>query len=413
MNELRLKALLRDWEISQAELAAGVGVSKATISLLLNKDHWPQKPEKAQLQADMEVWLWTRLAEDDVYPGPETRKELWMPAATGIHGGPDHTPEPNKDEGEQPKEPTKMLTHAEWLTDSAKRFFGLTRDPFKDDVETPEDVFLGAEHDYALASMRDALEGHRMVAVIGESGAGKTTIRRLFAERHRDAKKYALIVPYMLGNDDEGEDRKPLRAWDIQEAIISTLDPSGRVPRSRYARAKRVDEVLKRSVEAGRKNVIVIDQAHKVPSRTLVFLKELHDLELGMRRLTGVILIGQPELESKLDIRTQSGWAAREFIQRCEKASLRPLDMGGDLESYLEIKFKRIGKTPADVLESDVPDAIRQVLQIRAKNDEIVTSYVLPLTVNNLMAKALNFTARMGKPSRKVGGDQIRKAMEV
>lgn len=305
-----------------------------------------------------------------------------------------------------------MLTHAEWLTDGAKRFFSLPKDPFRDDVETPEDVFLSAEHGYALECMSDALGGHRIVAVIGESGSGKTTIRRLFAERHADTKRWALITPYMLGADEAGgKEAKPLRGWDIQEAIITTLDPQGKVPQSRQARARRVDSLLRRSLEAGRRNVVVIDQAHKLPTRTLVFLKELHDLEMGMRRLTGVVLIAQPEIESKLDIRTQSGWEAREFIQRCEKAHLRSLDAGNDLEAYLDIKFRRVRAEPERILERDVPDAIRGVLQVRTQSGSAVNSYVYPLAINNLMTRALNLTARIGKPDHKVAGAQIRAAL--
>lgn len=402
--EIRLKRLLQDWEISQAELAKGIGLSTASISLILGKNSWPKTMDQDTLKKDISAWLWKRLEEDDIYPSSATKRMLWTPIAVEVRSKASNS----EVDTLETMEPLTMLSNAEWLTEASKKFFGLPRDPFRNDVEKPEDVFQGSEHGYALASMNDAVEGHRIVAIIGESGCGKTTIRRLFAENHSDKNKYSLIVPYMLGADEEGgKEAKPLRGWDIQEAIIATLDPKGRIPSSRQARARAVHNLLRTSMESGRKNVVVIDQAHKVPTRTLVFLKELHDLEEGMRRLTGIILIAQPELESKLDIRTKSGWDAREFIQRCEKATLHPLDAGGELEAYLAIKFKRVGKEPQTILEPDVPDAIRAALQIKNGSGEIERSYCLPLAVNNLMAKALNFTAKMGKPNRRVGADQI------
>lgn len=405
MAEIRLKSLLREWEVNQSELAKGVALSTASISLILGKDEWPKSLGREELKAKIECWLYGRLAEDDIYPGPEVKRTLWTSTVIEDQS---EAAIPGADSPGTNMEPNNMLTNAEWLTESAKRFFGLPRDPFRDEVQTPEDVFLGAEHGYALESMRDAIEGHRIVAVLGESGSGKTTIRRLFAEQHSDAKKWSLITPYMLGADEGSDkDARPLRGWDIQESIIATLDPKGSIPRSRQARARRVYELLRSSVEAGRRNVVVIDQAHKLPSRTLVFLKELHDLELGMRRLVGVTLVAQPELEDKLDIRTQSGWKAREFIQRCEKAYLRPMDAGGDVETYLARKFHRVRTLPENVLEPDAYDAIRAALQVKGADGEIVKSFVLPLAVNNLMAKACNFAARLGVPSRKVGRDQI------
>lgn len=402
-TELRLKSLLVEWGIKQAELAAGVGLSPASISLIVGKDHWPRSLDKEALKGRIEAWLWKRLEADDIYPNEAEKRVLWEATAIATQ-----SEASNEVETLATMEPKTMLSNAEWLTEASKKFFGLTRDPFKNDVEKPEDVYQGGEHSYALASMKDALDGHRIVAIIGESGCGKTTIRRLFAENHSDKNKYSLIVPYMLGADDEGgKDAKPLRGWDIQESIISTLDPKGRIPSSRQARGRAVHDLLRNSMESGRKNVVIIDQAHKLPVRTLVSLKELHDLDEGLRRLTGIILIAQPELGAKLDIRTKLGWNAREFIQRCEIATLQPLDAGGDLEEYLAIKFKRVGKEPQAILEPGVPDAIRAALQIKNGAGEIERSYCLPLAVNNLMAKALNFTARMGKPNRRVGADQI------
>lgn len=410
MAELALKQALKGWGIRQAALASGIGLSVATVNLIANRGHYPKTLDAGELQRKIERWLAGRLGQDGIRPGADELKALWDAAATAPQG--------IETAGGEPPGPLEqrdtMLTHANWLTHQTKRHFGLPRDPFRDDVEAPEDVFLSGEHGLAYAALEDALNGHRMVAVIGESGSGKTTIRSLFEERYGDANRYALIVPYMLGADDQGRDAKPLRGADVKDSIISTLDPDGRVPQSRQAKDKRVHLLLKRSHDAGRKACLVIDQAHKLPVRTLVFLKELHDLKAGMRRLCGVALIAQPELEHKLNISTS--WEAREFIQRLEKYRLSSLDAGGQLEEYLALKLARVGKRIEDVFEKDACDALRELLQVRGRPGRggkpgELRSWLFPLAIHNHLAKAMILCADIGRP--KVGGEQIRAALGV
>jgi type II secretory pathway predicted ATPase ExeA len=395
---LALKPKLAERGITQAALALGVGVSSATISLAINRNQWPKEPGREELQGRIEHWLeknWGAFAQGE-------KEGLWLEVAPSSQS--EDQPGKTPDQSEK----MQMLTHAEWLTHQAKRHFGLFRDPFRDDVESPDDVFLSAEHRYAIEAMNDALHGHRFVAVVGESGSGKTIMRRLFLERNRDPKKAAIVMPYILDAEDNPTRGKPLRGSDIQEAIIASLAPSQSIPRSRQARARRVEELLKTSAASGRRNLLLIEEAHTLPITTLRQLKRLQELDDGMARLIGVLLIGQPELLDKLDIR--QNWEAREVIQRCEIAQLRTLD--ADLEGYLSLKFGRMRKDLSDVLEKDACDAIRRELTVRTqdkRSGQRVTSYVYPLAVNNLLARALNLCAEIGAP--KVGAEQIKAAM--
>ena len=229
----------------------------------------------------------------------------------------------------------------------------------------------------------------------------------MFLEKHKDAKRFAIIQPYVLDAEDNERRGKPLRGGDIQEAIIAHLAPGQNIPSTRQGKMRRVDTLLKQSAQSGRRNLLLIEEAHTLPIPTLRQLKRLQELEDGMSRIIGILLIGQPELHDKLDIR--QNWDAREVIQRCEIAKLRTLDTGNDLEQYLALKFTRMRKNVNDILDKDAADSLRIVLQTKTRKSSDMRSYLYPLAVNNLMAQAMNLCADIGKP--KVGGEQIRAAL--
>jgi type II secretory pathway predicted ATPase ExeA len=300
-----------------------------------------------------------------------------------------------------------MLTHAEYLTPQARAHFGLRADPFRDDVESAEDVFLSHGHRLALEAMNDALRSHRMVAVVGESGAGKSVIRGLFRDRNRDPNRACIIEPQVLDAEDTEKRGKPLRGRDIQEAICHRMARGQSMPSSRQALQNRVEELLAQSVAANRRNLLLIEEAHTLPIPTLRQLKRLQEIGGGLRRLTGVLLVGQPELLDKLDIRQH--WEAREVIQRVEISELKPL--GSDLDAYVRFKFDRIERNVDEVIEPEAIGTLADLMRAKTstqRNAE-VTSFVYPLAVNNLLAKAINKAASIGAPL--VEPDQIRAAL--
>lgn len=71
------------------------------------------------------------------------------------------------------------------LSPAAKRHFKIFRDPFQDDVASPEDVFMSDEQRYILEAMIQTAKAGGITAVIGESGSGKSTLRKLLQHRPR------------------------------------------------------------------------------------------------------------------------------------------------------------------------------------------------------------------------------------
>ena len=76
-----------------------------------------------------------------------------------------------------------MLLQNETLSPDARAHFGLTANPFRDDVQSSADVFQTPSVRYVRAALMDAAQNSGFVAVTGESGAGKSTLAEDLEER--------------------------------------------------------------------------------------------------------------------------------------------------------------------------------------------------------------------------------------
>lgn len=188
---------------------------------------------------------------------------------------------------------------------------------------------------------------------------------------------------------------KTLRSGHIAEAIAYALHPQLKIKSSPEARFRQVHELLRSSRRAGRRHLLLIEEAHCLPTATLKHLKRFLELKDGMQRLLGVALIAQPELRERLNSQNPE---VREVMQRCEVVELEALD--NDLEGYLRSKLVRLGLRFEDVFATDAADAIRaRLLHVpRGGRAQDARSICYPLVVNNLVSRAMNAAARAGWP---------------
>lgn len=283
----------------------------------------------------------------------------------------------------------------EMLSPAAKKHFQLTRDPFLDDVQTSDDVFLSSDQRYIRESMYTTARHGGFLAIVGESGSGKTTLRRdLFERITREALPIVAIMP-------RTHEKKQLTAGAICEAIIRDLSLE-RPRQTIEGKARQVENILMGSSRAGNSHVLIIEEAHDLAISTIKYLKRFWEIEDGFKKLLAIILIGQPELKNKLD--EKMNWDAREVIQRCEIAELQPLN--GSLEEYLKLKFKRAGKSLPEVFAKDAFDAMRARLTVSRRGSDKPVSLLYPLRVNNIVKRALNLCAEIGE--EKITADVIR-----
>lgn len=295
----------------------------------------------------------------------------------------------------QEKEKDMLLQYAA-LTPEAREHFGLPRNPFMDDVQTSADVFQTPSVRYVRTALLDCALHHGFLGVVGESGAGKSTLAEDLEERIRtEGRDIAVIRPYVLAMEESDAKGKTLKSSQIAEAVLRTLDPATTVKSSPEGRFAQVQAALKASARAGRRHLLLIEEAHCMPVATLKHLKRWLELKDGLRRLIGVALIAQPELKTRFE---HAGPELREVAQRCELVELAPLD--SEVEGYLRHKFGRFELPYEKVFAPDAADAIRARLVHVPRGGKAADarSVCHPLVVNNLVSRAMNAAAAAGYP---------------
>lgn len=385
---IRLKTVLRVHGIDQQELAAqiiqscGRPLSRAGANMLLNRGYWPETTPRERIEADTVAFLRERgVTEPEITtiwePEDHDRRNgnafFYRPGARRRADA--HTPH------DTPDSETREMLHP-----ATKKHFGLFRDPFQNDVLSSEDVFLPLNYREIREAMLWAAKNGSLIAVVGESGAGKSILMRDVIESiQADADQQILAIqPQVI-------DKTRLTSGMVTEAIIRDLMPDAAIRSTLEGRERQASNLLRASNRAGKRHVLVIEEAHDLSIHMLKLLKRFWEITEGHRHLLGIILVGQPELQVKLDNYRHE---ARELINRLEIATLEPL--GRELEAYLAKKFERVGKPFNDILDADACDALRAKLVRQIGRDRV--SMLYPLRVNVEITRAMNRAADLGMP---------------
>jgi general secretion pathway protein A len=179
-----------------------------------------------------------------------------------------------------------------------EHFYGLREKPF---AVTPDPayLYLAKRHRHALTLLEYVLtEATGFALITGEVGCGKTTVVRHFLE-HTDRQ---LNVGFIT-NTHPGFG--PLLPW-IMEALGMDV---GQATASEQFR--RFVTHIKQEYQAGRRVVLVVDEAQNLGVAGLEELRVLSNLNIGSHMLLQTILIGQPELRATLGMQQ-----LRQFAQR-------------------------------------------------------------------------------------------------
>jgi type II secretory pathway predicted ATPase ExeA len=385
---IRLLGVLAEYAIPHKALAAaltrknGQPMSRTALSFLVNYGEWPKHTPREELRERIEHYLLHKggvpreIVATVWAPDEHTFATQNRPAARGRLAT---QPPPHID-------PTDFdLPEKEMLSPQAKKHFQIFRDPFLDEIRGPEDIYLAADQRYIREAMYQTAKNGGFIAVVGESGAGKTTLRHDLIDRvMKEGGQVLFIQPRVI-------DKTRLTARIVCEAILGDLAPSEVAPVSLERLARKVEKILTESYHLGNRHVLLIEEAQDLEPRALKHLKRFYELQAGYAKLLSIILVGQPELKNLLDERQH--FELREVIRRCEIAELMPLDT--NVREYVAHKFDRIGKAPSDVFSPDAFDAI--VARLTRDSSRGRVSMVYPLVVNNLVTKAMNLAASLGE----------------
>lgn len=388
---IRLKQLLIDCEITQEAFALQLGVSRVMVIKVLTRGYLPARPEsRARVMARIESWVnktpaaldWLEVNSMpvsgiwDAYDG-KVRENIGFPGGVRLE-----LSDPRKIENRKDIELILFRT---------MKHFKLSRNPFTNDINNLRDVYLSEDHRFLREMMLSAAKFTGFVAVVGGVGSGKSAIRKSVAEA-LIAEGVKVVFPVIV-------DKARITPPSLIDAIV--MDISDETPKnSLEQKTRQAVRLLKNRTENGMKQVLMIEEAHLIDKRAIKALKQIHELESGFEKLMGIVLIGQPELLKTLD--EISNADIREVIRRITTAEIEGL--GDAVRPYLEFKLKRVNKKLGDIVSGDdVFDAINKRLERISDRKAVNRSY--PLSVNNLVARAMNAAARMGE--EKVTADLV------
>jgi type II secretory pathway predicted ATPase ExeA len=390
-----LKQLLKQNGIAQSSLCKPLGVSTATVNLFVNHGQRPKKnPEQFQS-------LFTEILEAKGIAADQIQQAL----KTASNTENDQALRAPLDAA-TPLEEQLMLLRKQTLTPAAKKNFKLFKNIFTENIRSSSELFNNGDINYVRESMWQAAKGNSsFIAVVGQSGAGKTTLRRELIDRiEREREPVVVIEPYVLATEDNDIKGKTLKASHIAEAILAALAPSTNAKRSPEARFRQIHNLLKESSRAGHHHLLIIEEAHSLPIPTLKHLKRFIELENGFTPLLSIILIGQDELKIKL---AENNQEVREVVQRCEIVTLEPFTQT-TLVDYLKHRCKAADRNLSDFIDESGLDAISTKLTRNVGRKNQHESLLYPLAVGNLITGAMNVAAELGVPV--VTGDLV---MEV
>lgn len=394
-SPLVLKRLIVECDINQLALADATAVSRTTINLCVNRGYIPTTCPN--FQADVEAYLSRPELANRVQPWLlENRLSLadvWKPGGDDLHwihpvGNGQRIANSLKNrQAAMIVGAPEIITckEVEMVSQETLRHFKMFRNPFVADIEKSTDIYKSDEHRYIEAAMLDTAKHGGFLAVIGEVGSGKTTMRREVMEQLKKESNVMVIFPQII-------DKGRVNASSICDAIV--MDLSEEKPKIKLEqKTRQVQKLLMDRSRAGYQACLMIEEAHDLNTQTLKYLKRFYELEDGYKKLLGIILVGQTELKHMFN--ESQHVEMREVIRRVQVAEIRGLN--GNLKDYLALKFKRVGARLDEIMDEEAIEALSRRLTVQEGKGKKPTSHAYPLLVNNYTARAMNLAAEMGE----------------
>ena len=240
------------------------------------------------------------------------------------------------------------------------KYFGLNEKPFRITPD-PRYLFMSERHSEGLAHLVYGVkDSSGFIQLTGEVGTGKTTLVRTLLTRIPKGVDIAMILNPQLSE------------VEFLAAICEELHIP--LPEDRASPRALVDALnrhLLASHAAGKRTILLVDEAQNLSTGVLEQVRLLTNLETAKQKLLQIILIAQPELRKKL---SQSN--LRQLAQRVTgRYHLEPLSKD-ESERYIEHRLK-------------VGGGLGNIFDERAKREVFKFSKGVPRLINVICDRAL------------------------
>jgi general secretion pathway protein A len=218
-----------------------------------------------------------------------------------------------------------------------KQFYRLKRNPFE---ITPDPSFLfpTKRHNEALASLYYGVRRRKgFVVMTGEVGTGKTLLVRCLLELlSRNSVNYAYVFNSVLS---------PL---EVLQYVAGDFGLTATGKNKSELLLMLSNHIITRH-QKKLSTVLVVDEAHHLSAEVLEEIRLLTNLETAQEKLLQILLVGQPELDQKLD-----SYELRQLKQRIAlRSQLLPLDLE-ETRGYIHRRMQLAGSEIPGTIFPDV-----------------------------------------------------------
>jgi len=215
------------------------------------------------------------------------------------------------------------------------QFYGFSKKPFNVTPD-PKFLYLTPDHREALASMVYGINERKgFISITGEVGTGKTTLIYAMLEHLNDKVKTVFIFHTNITFEEL-----------LKNILLEIELPV--VEKEKTALLRQLNEYLIQRLSRGENLAIIIDEAQNLTKEVLEEIRLLSNLETPKAKLLQIVLVGQPELEAKLESPD-----LRQIKQRIGlRRQIRPLNKE-ECRKYIDHRLHLVGSSSSKIFTSE------------------------------------------------------------
>jgi general secretion pathway protein A len=261
-----------------------------------------------------------------------------------------------------------------------QQYFGFNWDPFGATPD-PRCLYYSNTHREAFASLKFGFYSNRgFTALIAPPGMGKTTLLFRFL---RDIRESARSV-FLFDIDTQCQPQE-LVGYILRDLAITP-------GRSNAEVHEQLNGVLLTEARAGRRFVVVIDEAQNLSDAALEKVRLLTNFETPRAKLMQIVLAGQPQLSEKL-MQPSMVQLRQRISTICRLQPFSP----EETRAYIDHRLKLAGHFGETLFTESALTLITDA------------TYGIPRTINNLCFNAL--TLCCAQESNQVTGSMVAEAI--